>query len=62
MRNALADPFVLGISSGAAVGATAVILLGAIFVPAHGGLVERPRDPSAVDGRGTYLRKPAEER
>ncbi|MFJ9817360.1 FecCD family ABC transporter permease [Streptomyces sp. NPDC101151] len=29
VRNALADPFVLGISSGAAVGANAVILLGA---------------------------------
>jgi iron complex transport system permease protein len=29
VRNALADPFVLGISSGAAVGADAVILLGA---------------------------------
>ncbi|MGW7790937.1 FecCD family ABC transporter permease [Streptomyces tricolor] len=30
VRNALADPFVLGISSGAAVGANAVILLGAL--------------------------------
>jgi iron complex transport system permease protein len=29
VRNALADPFLLGVSSGASVGATAVLLLGA---------------------------------
>ena len=49
VRNALADPFVLGISSGAAVGANAVILLGA---------VRRARDLGAVRVRLRSRRSP----
>ena len=47
VRNALADPFLLGVSSGASVGATAVLLFGAFAslgrVGALGG--QRPRAP-----------------